>query len=224
MQRIGPLDCLVHEAGEGPFSVVLFHGFGADAGDLFPLVQFLDHPRVGRWYFPNGIIAANGVPMGRAWFPIDVAAMEAAMLSGNVRDFSRMPEGLAQARAAAEEFYRELELEPQKTILGGFSQGAMLATHTALCAKQDYAGLAILSGTFLGREEWPEMAKKKSLAFFQSHGEQDPLLPFDAAEKLYGVLKEAGWSGEFLAFPGGHEIPVPALMGLKSFLDKTVSN
>ena len=223
LQRIGSLDALVYENGEGPYTLILFHGFGADAADLYPLVQLLAQDEIGTFYFPNGIQNAGGVPMGRAWFPIDVQALEKAMQTGEYRDFREMPKGLSQARTAAESFIETLDLDPKYTILGGFSQGAMLATHLTLTAKEPYAGLAILSGTYLGQNEWSEMAIKNPIEFFKSHGEQAPILPYFAAAKLNKMLKSSGWKGEFVRFSGGHEIPMPVLVGLKAYLNKVVS-
>ena len=66
LERIGPLECLTYTAGAGDLNVVFLHGFGADMHDLFPLVQALSVSGVGKWYFPNGLTSAQGVPGGRA--------------------------------------------------------------------------------------------------------------------------------------------------------------
>lgn len=223
-ERFGDLDCLVYESGHGPYTVILLHGFGADAGDLYPLAKQLSLPQVGRWVFPNGRLPAAGAPTGRAWFPIDMAAYERAMQSGDFRDFSNIPDGIGRARKSLAGLIQSLGVEPEKIILGGFSQGAMASTHYILNTKQTFAGLAILSGTFLGTNEWLELAKaREPISFFQSHGKQDAVLPFSAAEKLYQILSKAGWSGDFIPFHGGHEIPPQVLMGFRDFVSQSIS-
>ena len=65
-----------------------------------------------------------------------------------------------------------------------------------------------LSGSFLNESEWRERAPLHSgLRVLQSHGTEDPLLPFAAAEWLRDLLTGAGATVEFVPFPGGHEIP-----------------
>mgnify|MGYP003394466380 FL=1 len=221
--RYGQVDCLERTTGDGPFTVILFHGYGADASDLASLHEVMDHPMIGRWIFPNGIIGASGLPFGRAWFPIDLMAMEKAMQTGDFRDFSQMPAGLNQAIAAANTVIDKAGLDPQYTFIGGFSQGAMLATAMAMNSPARFAGIGILSGTFLGAKEWIQAEPKNPHVFFQSHGKQDMVLPFSGAEKLYNVLRSGGWKGGFLPFSGGHEIPQSVIAGLTTFLDTTMA-
>jgi len=45
----------------------------------------------------------------------------------------------------------------------------------------------------------------------QSHGREDPLLPFANAEALRDLLVEAGAKVDFLPFSGGHAIPFEAV-------------
>lgn len=215
------IDCLEHL---GPttaeYNVILLHGYGANSSDLFPLAQHMQTPSIKRWVFPNGIQGLPGFAGGRAWFDIDVAALEQAMMTGQPRDFSSY---LARVRPVAErvqKLIKEADLDEKKTLIGGFSQGAMLATHIALSHPIDFAGLVILSGAFLGTDEWVEMAQKRKLPFFQSHGEQDPVLPYDSAETLFHKLNDANWDGHLHAFRGQHEIPAMVLKRLNEFFLK----
>lgn len=218
-KRYGSLDCLEVASGDGPYTCVLFHGYGADASDLYPLAGALDSPKIGRWIFPNGLLPAPGLPFGRAWFPIDIAALERAMQTGQFREFSAMPEGIDRAAQAVKEMAARAHLEPGKTILGGFSQGAMLAAHFALNAEQDFAALVLLSGTLLGQGVWDPLCQKRRIPFFQSHGKADPILPYTRAKELHRILETNGWKGDFVSFSGGHEIPPQVLQKLPAFLN-----
>jgi phospholipase/carboxylesterase len=53
---------------------------------------------------------------------------------------------------------------------------------------------------------------------FQSHGRLDPLLPFESAVALRGLLEEGGAQVDFVAFDGAHEIPPLVVDRLASFL------
>jgi phospholipase/carboxylesterase len=70
------------------------------------------------------------------------------------------------------------------------------------------AGLIQLSGSLLAKQDWrPTVGKRAGLRVFQSHGTQDPILPYMMAERLRDELVKAGLSVEWQSFRGGHEIP-----------------
>lgn len=225
--RLGDLD--VYQIGNHPDApfVILFHGYGANAFDLMPLSQVLLPNHKINWLFPDGRLSIDlGFGMtGKAWFEIDIVAMQEAMMRGEYRDLSEIqPPGFEQARQAGQEMLAALEVPSEKLVLGGFSQGAMLATDLSLRAQKAPAGLVILSGTLVDARALTKLAPKRAgLPFFQSHGTADPLLPFAAAEKLHAALSEAGLNGKLHAFHGGHEIPQAIIQKLDAFLEKLIS-
>lgn len=209
--------------GDGPM-VVLLHGYGAPGDDLVSLARQLSVPPDVRFAFPAAPLALEtGLPpeySGRAWWHLDMLELQRAVMQ---RDYAalrdRVPEGLAEARAAVEKLLERLEREHsvsrEKLILGGFSQGAMLATDVTLRAERAPAGLAILSGSLIARDEWlPLLPARAGLPVVQSHGRVDPVLPYSLAEALRDELSRAGLSLEFVAFNGGHGIPGGALEAL----------
>jgi len=211
--------------GDGPL-VVLLHGYGAPGDDLVPLGRYLAS-RVGptvRCAFPAAPreLAGGFMPM-RMWWPIDGAALEAAIAAGTHRDRSRhVPPELhgvrEQFRGALEELQATLGASPEQTVLGGFSQGSMVSCD-AVATGAPVAGLAVLSGTVLALQEWlPGFAQRDELPVFQSHGRQDPLLSFQQAEQLRDHLREAGHRVSWVPFDGQHEIPPVALAGLGEFV------
>lgn len=204
--------------GDGPV-VVLLHGFGAPGHDLVPLWRVLDVPREVRFVFPEAVHELGGAyGEGRCWWPIDMVALDAAMRRGETRNLSQQePDGLVPAREHAtlvvEEVLATLAPKDGALFLGGFSQGAMLACELALSLPAlPLRGLVLMSGTLLAEPRWTQAAKsRKGLNVVQSHGREDPLLPFSQAEALRDLLTSAGLSVEFLPFRGGHEIPSAVL-------------
>lgn len=210
--------------GEGPL-VVLLHGFGAPGTDLVPLWRAVDVPREVRFAFPAAPLALPSMGFGmesRAWWMIDVMALEQAIAEGRERDLSKdTPEGLHEARAQVLEMLDALdaELSPSRLVLGGFSQGAMLSLDVALHSERELAGLIHWSGTLLAEDEWlARMPARAGLPVLQSHGRMDPLLPFGMAEALRDRLVAAGLEVEFVEFRGGHEIPGVVLERFEAFL------
>jgi phospholipase/carboxylesterase len=218
LSAAGPLDALVYDKKGAPL-VVLFHGYGADAADLAPLATELGLAKPWAWAFPNGILKLD--MGGRAWFPIDRETFEKIQFEGRPWDGgNRLPPDLDATRQAALECVAALGRPMSEVVLGGFSQGAMLATELALAGPEKPLGLAILSGGLFTESRWRELApKKKGLRFFQTHGRQDPILDFAAAQRLEKLLKDGGLEGGLLPFDGGHGIPLEASEGLASFLD-----
>ncbi len=204
--------------GDGPL-VVLMHGFGAPGEDLVPLARVLDVPREVRFAFPEAPLDLGPEAMGgRAWWWIDMMRIQLAAMRGETIDRSgEVPEGLAEARSAVSAMLDDLErtLSTSVLVVGGFSQGAMLACDVALRSDRALAGLAILSGTLISEPEWAPLApKRRGLPVVVSHGQGDPILPFAGAERLRDFLAGAGLDVKWIPFRGGHEIPPPALQAL----------
>ena len=75
--------------------------------------------------------------------------------------------------------------------------------------------LAIFSGTLLARDKWAhQAASHPHCGVLQSHGVEDPILPFGAATELSQLLSDAGFDLQFIKFHGGHTIPTNALQAL----------
>lgn len=214
-QRIGDLDCLKRPGDNDDHNVVLLHGFGANADDLYPLADFLDPEGEWNFYFPNAPheVDIGGGFTGLGWFPISVRDLETGVNFTQVR-----PPGLDGSRAAVSDLI--FHLNSKRLFLGGFSQGAMIATEVALNQPEDIEGLIIYSGAMLDESGWQKKAPAlKGKRYLQSHGMQDSVLPFAYAQKLHEMLKTAGAVGEFMGFNGAHEIPMPVLMKTKAFLN-----
>lgn len=222
LEDLGPLKVARVKGDPSAPTIILFHGYGASAFDLYPLHQVIQAPAGTNWIFPEGNLEIPIGPgyTGRAWFPIDMEALQRAMMTGGFRDFSEItPPGLDTARDKALAMIEALGIPIADLVIGGFSQGAMLATDIALRSEAKAKGLCILSGTLLSQDLWQDLAKKKSsLTFYQSHGIQDPVLGYQSAKSLNKLLRDAGMIGEFISFPGGHEIPQDVIAGMNRYL------
>jgi len=209
--------------------VVLLHGFGAPGDDLVPLWRVMRVPREARFVFPAAPLETHMMPGvdSRAWWHIDMMAMQTAIERGELRDLSgQEPEGLTAAREHMDAFLTELVKShaPTKLVLGGFSQGSMLALDVALRTTHKVDALVVLSGTLVAADVWiPRMKTLAGIPVFQSHGASDPLLPFSLAEKLESELSSAGAKVTFVPFRGGHEIPPQVLDQASAFISAVLT-
>jgi phospholipase/carboxylesterase len=236
----GGLQCQVFDAlpdgVEPELVVVMCHGFGAPGADLVslgPEIAAMRPELAGslRFVFPAAPLSldAFGLYGGRAWWLLDLEARMRMIERGEIRSLRNdVPHGLSEARDSMLDLVRavasEAGLPASKIVLGGFSQGGMIATDVALHLPEAPAALVILSGTLMNEDGWRELApRRRSLPVFQSHGRDDAILPFVAAEWLRDLLQGAGLDVEFVPFAGAHAIPRVVLDRLAAFLAQLVT-
>lgn len=211
-----------YDQGQGGPLIVLLHGYEGNAEDLAPFGRSLGVS--GHFVFPQGTIdlGAHG-GTGHAFWLADGPSRDEARRTGKPRDLSSFePDGLDRARGELSALLDELILDTgrDEVVLGGFSQGAMLAFDLALRESRPLAAVVQLSGCRIAERLWnPLLAGRQGLRAFISHGTQDPDLSFQATVTFQDDLRRAGWDVDFFAFEGGHETPLPVLRRLKKFLN-----
>ncbi|WP_339729461.1 hypothetical protein [uncultured Gimesia sp.] len=227
-KTIGPLSCQIYDKlppGQSPKIItIISHGFGAPGDDLVPLGSEVlrKYPALAeqvRFVFPAAPLSLveMGIPGGRAWWMLDVAELNAAIASGNIRDQrNKTPDGLLEAAQKFREFVDALQKESglplSQFVLAGFSQGSMISTEVALNLPQPPAALVLWSSTLLCEQRWTSLAEKaEKFPIQQSHGTQDPILPFDGAIWLKDMFEQNQFAVDFSEFMGPHTIPEIAL-------------
>jgi phospholipase/carboxylesterase len=231
IRRLGSLEARVLE----PLSavrqaVVLCHGFGAPADNLVWMGEELRRdPALAAstaFVFPAAPLALDSVGLrgSRAWWLFDFLRMAQEGVAGALALLRReMPEGLGPARrqmlALLDQVCRQWSLSSDRLVLGGFSQGAMLATDVALRMEEPPRALCVFSGTLICEQEWSRRAPtRRGLRVLQTHGRRDPLLPFAGALALREVLAAAGLSVDFHPFDGAHTVGEVGLRELRRLL------
>jgi phospholipase/carboxylesterase len=164
-----------------------------------------------------------GIYEGRAWFSIDMEALDRAIRTGEFRDLaSNIPPEFDVTIKQQENFLREIAQRHKEITLCGFSQGAMCAFHLATKGSLPVVGLILLSAGLIAEERLPQVSR--SIPFYQSHGTKDPILSLSGAKKLEEKLLKMNFQGKLEIFDGGHEIPLKVIEGVKKFLQKTLSD
>jgi phospholipase/carboxylesterase len=178
-----------------------------------------------RWVFPAAPLALAGVyGAARAWWMLDLARLERDLARGDAavrRD--EVPDGLLPARAQLLRLLDEVvaRFGDGPIILGGFSQGSMLALDVALHRAAPLAGLVLMSTTLINAGDWlPRLPGLRGVPVIQSHGRADGLLPFAVADGLRALLVEAGAEITWQPFDGGHEIPGETIDAIGALLGR----
>ena len=230
---------VVHNAPEGrspKLAVVLCHGYGAPGLDLVGLGEALWHaaPELAAevaLVFPAAPLALDEIGLlgGRAWWMLDLERLLNNPTRETLLEFRcAIPAGLPEARerivALVEQVQENLKLSRSQIVLGGFSQGAMLAIDVALNLAEPPAALCILSGGLICHPNWQQLSKKLGkLKVLQSHGRRDAILRFSEAQALQAMLVAGGADVEFIPFDGGHEIPPQVVARMADLLKQLLA-
>lgn len=206
-------------------NVILFHGYGADADDLAPLAQMIPTKQSCNWFFPQGPleIPLGGYGIGRAWWPIPLERYQAA---GTILDISiEVPKGIEKLRVEFQKWLSIKKLDPEKTLIAGFSQGGMLALDLFYSFPKQFNTLGLLSSNLVNKPYLKSLSTEfiKNKNAFISHGQSDPVLPLSGAKALETFLTQSGLKTKALYFNGGHEIPSIVLNQFGHFMDQTFS-
>jgi phospholipase/carboxylesterase len=193
--------------------VVFLHGYGADGADLLGLADVLAPHLPGVAFMaPDAPEPCRGNPFGRQWFPIpwldgspEVAA-EAGLLAAT-EDLN----GWLDATLAAE------GLTPDRVVLLGFSQGAMMALHVAPRRGLAMAGIVAISGRLLALERLVETRVKPPVLLI--HGDADDVVPFADMSRAGSALDAAGFTVYGHVMRGtGHGIANDGLSAALAFI------
>jgi phospholipase/carboxylesterase len=200
-------------------TVVLLHGFNTGGDDLVDLPRVIEAPTDVRFLFPEAPIPMPGEGARRAWWPMDVEKLLADPSSART---APVPEGLVPVRKLISGLLDQLAKDgTKKLILGGFSQGAMLALDVALHRDVPVDGLVLMSTAPIPGAGWEErMERLRGIPVFLSHGKQDPLHSFDLTRELRDQLTTAGADVDWLEFSGGHEIARPVFDGVARLVER----
>jgi phospholipase/carboxylesterase len=229
----GGLDCIIARndaCTEVKLGVVFLHGFGASGEDLVGLAEaLLEQEKIlttdVAFIFPAAPIdlSSMGMPGSKAWWMIDMNRLQMAANRQDFRDLRNespadLPACTASLRTLIEAAAREWNISTSDFCVGGFSQGSMLATDYVLHFPET-KGLVIYSGTLLNASSWlPKIKEHIGCPVLQSHGTQDPILPFVLAEELHKEMSLANFKSHFIKFIGGHTIPYPVIKATSEFL------
>jgi len=158
-------------------AVILLHGRGGSAGDILTLARDLYLPRVvylapqaaGNSWYPNSFLAP--VALNEPWLASALRKVETTVRMAN-----------------------EAGISADRIVIGGFSQGACLATEFVAGRPQRYAGLVAFSGGLIG-PPGSDLAHPGDLAgtpALLSGGDPDPHVPWQRMEESARILARMG--------------------------------
>jgi phospholipase/carboxylesterase len=196
-------------AGEPEGLLVLFHGRGADERDLYPLLDALDPERRFLGVTPRGPLHLP--PGGAHWYAVHEIGYP---------DPATFTETFARASSWLDDLAAETGIPPRRTVLGGFSQGAVMTYALGLSdGRPRPAGLVTLSG-FVPTVPGFRLDLASPLPRIAiGHGVLDPVISVEWSRKARQLLEEAGAEPVYRESPHmGHAIDPSFLRELPAWL------
>jgi phospholipase/carboxylesterase len=191
--------------GEALGALVLFHGRGADEDDLFPLLDVLDPERRLDGYTPRGPLSLP--PGGAHWYIVPrVGYPDRDTFLASYAEASKWLDGLPYERI----------------VLGGFSQGCVMALSLAL-GRGRPRPLAVcgFSGFIPVVDGWEaDLSTVPPVAY--GHGVYDPVIPIEFGHAVRDTLTNAGGELLYEEYPLDHTLDPRFLVSVRDWLQAKV--
>jgi len=183
-------------AGRADGALVLFHGRGASEHDLYPLLDMLDPGRRLHGVTPRGPLVLP--PGGAHWYVVrQVGFPDPDTFGPTFERASRWLDDLAS----------ETGIPPERTVLGGFSQGAVMAHSLGLgTGRRRPAGIVALSGFIPVVDGFEADLTAPLPPVAIGHGTLDPVISVEFGRRARAMLEEAGADVLYRESPIPHTI------------------
>jgi phospholipase/carboxylesterase len=130
-------------------------------------------------------------------------------------------------RAAAwlDAIFDESGIAPERTVLGGFSQGAVMSYALGLGAGRPSPAAILAMSGFVPTVEGFELdlGSRAGLPVSISHGANDPVISVEFGRDARDRLSAAGLDVSYREDPVGHTISTGALAQAQSVLDRVLA-
>jgi predicted esterase len=190
-------------------ALILLHGRGADAPSILLLVEELYYPAYA-YVAPQ---AANNT-----WYPYTFLAPTAQNEPWLSSALARVGEVVAAVEAAG--------IPAERIVLGGFSQGACLASEFLARNARRYGGLLAFSGGLIGPPGTPRAyaGSLDGTPIFLGCSDVDPHIPKARVEETAAVLESMGAQVTMRLYPGmGHTINVNEIEHARALLQNVLN-
>jgi phospholipase/carboxylesterase len=185
------------------------HGRGADEHDLAPLLHALDPDGDFVGLLPRGPLSLP--PGGRHWYVLRQVGSP---------DRETFLETFGVLSSWVDRVLEENDLGADRLVLGGFSQGAVMAYSLGLAAGRARPAAILAFSGFIPRVEAFDfdLGSRAGLPVSISHGSLDPIISVEFAREARALLEAADLSVSYREDSVPHTISPDALAQAKQVL------
>ena len=205
--------------------MVMLHGYGDNAANFIHLAQLIDQEDWEMQYVAlNAPSIMKGNTMGYQWFDLYPGGVYIADAGEKEYEMINQEIEIAVTKLIDTiNFYLEqLELNISDCFVMGFSQGGLISFELAKRMNTMFAGVAVLSGRIIQRNEKPNKFLQKTPIFI-SHGNQDDVLPILNFEKSIAYLEKNKYVFESHLIEGdSHTISPNTINLFQKFVKKNI--
>ncbi|MGZ6340792.1 MAG: alpha/beta hydrolase [Candidatus Limnocylindrales bacterium] len=201
-------------AGEPAGLLVLHHGRGTDERDLIGLADLLDPGRRLYVVNPRAPLTVPGSP-GYHWYLVPRVGYP------DHDTFHAAREALGELH---DSLWKLTGIEPSRTVLGGFSMGAVMSYAMALGVdRPPMAGILALSGFVPVVDGWrPHFEDRQASRVFIAHGRQDPIIEVGFGRRARELLEEGGLEVDYHESDVGHQVDPAQLPAAATWLEAAI--
>jgi phospholipase/carboxylesterase len=199
-------------AGEPAGALVLFHGRAADEYDLYPLLDLLDPERQLLGVTPRGPFSFP--PGGAHWYKLQEVGFP---------DRETFFATYDEVGGWLDEFLSGHGITPDKAVLGGFSQGAVMAYAFGLGKGRPRPAALLAFSGFIPTVEGFEFDLSEIPSVAIGHGTFDPIISVDFGRAARRVLEDAGASVLYREYPLPHAIDPSFLGEIRAWLARVAT-
>ena len=183
--------------------IILLHGYGSNMKDLASLSDYINAHEYMYISINAPIKLSEFGNNAFAWFQI-----------GTPNYLEQLEESTRLLENTIDHLTNIFDISNVPTILGGFSQGGMMAMNLSLTTDRNFNGIAALSSRLI--TDVP--SKKPEINFFISHGSKDNVIEISEGHRSRDILQKSGHRVMYQEYDMGHEISADCLTDFTTWL------
>lgn len=192
-------------------TLVLLHGRGDSAAGILPLAYEFERDDLLVISVQAPLELGGVMAGGYEWYRFQPPSLNEATLRASL-------DALAEFLDTVKASY---PVDPQRVVLLGFSQGAVMSLGAQALRPESLAGVIALSGYFPIEVE-SDAGNLVGRPAFVAHGVHDDIIPVEAGRRTRDLLERHGVDLTYCEYPMAHQVSGEEMADVRAWLDKSL--
>ena len=195
-------------------ALVLLHGRGDTAAGILPLAYEFERDDLLVISVQAPLELGGVMAGGYEWYRLQQPR------SLNEATLRTSLDALAEFLETVKAHY---PVDPERVVLLGFSQGAVMSLGTQALRPASVAGVIALSGYFPIEVE-PDAGNLVGRQAFVAHGTQDDIIPVQAGRRTRDLLQRHGVDLAYREYPMAHSVSAEEMQDVREWLNRLLDS